>query len=267
MMIMTMMTDAFLSSSSSSFSLFIVSNNNKHAELTATTGRRHPQRLLGVRGASGYINNDNTENDDGSIRNTVGDYVKNVHGGKYQFEEHGGGGMNSVGQQFAESLYSSSSSSLSYDTDDVDDNDDDKDISEWPRWAQNMGMASESSPNIRDTLVLNSSTPSVSVQVTNQERTWEEFYVKVIDGNNNNAMGDIIIEIEPVHGVLAPRGGANNVCDPNQPYSDSVTINVRLSNNANAEDGATDGTINNNDEFLLVIGTEEDKWYYEIKIQ
>ena len=63
-----------------------------------------------------------------------------------------------------------------------------------------------------------------SVRITNAYRTWEQYYAAVLPHTSAGREGSIetapeaAFEIVNPSGVLAPRGGANNVCDPTKPY-------------------------------------------------
>ena len=56
------------------------------------------------------------------------------------------------------------------------------------------------------------------VTIRNREISWEPFFACVV--------GSESVYCEPDRGVLAPRGGANNVCDTSKPYSDSCTLKI-----------------------------------------
>ena len=85
------------------------------------------------------------------------------------------------------------------------------------------------------------------VVVHNRYKTWEPFFVALHPPEAGHAWA-----VEPWQGTLAPRGGANNVCDPSKPYSDTQTLAVRC---CGGEVG---------DEALLVVGTEEEQWTYSL---
>ncbi|KAL3937280.1 MAG: hypothetical protein SGBAC_007587 [Bacillariaceae sp.] len=177
---------------------------------------------------------------------SVGDYVKQVHGGKYQF---GDAGINSIGQEFAETGYGSSSAPK----EDVEATL----LAEIPRWANRMGTEKDIESKIRGTLPLNSG--PAFIDIVNDERTWEPFYVKVTttpgQETPQNFEDTQWLSIHPRAGTLAPRGGAVNLCDPNDPYSDTATITVDASGDLPSSE----------DTLYLLIGTEEEKWYYRIE--
>mmetsp|Transcript_16160 Transcript_16160/g.39526 ORF Transcript_16160/g.39526 Transcript_16160/m.39526 type:complete len:226 (-) Transcript_16160:25-702(-) len=185
-----------------------------------------------------------SENDESL--NSVGDYVKQVHGGKYQFSD---AGINSIGQEFAETGYASSAPK-----EDVEASL----LAEIPRWANRMGTETDMESKIRGTISLSSG--PVSINIVNDERTWEPFYMKVTTTPGQAASRNFDdthpLTIHPRAGTLAPRGGAVNLCDPNNPYSDAATITV---------DASGDLSSSSEDSLYVLIGTEEEKWYYRIE--
>jgi len=191
---------------------------------------------------------DETSRSPGSA--SVGDYVKGVHGGKYQFD--GPGAPSLAAREFTEQLYSSSEYDNALDATQEDE--------PWPRWADSMGesMTQSQIDAIAETLLLEPGGQPVSIQVKNQERTWEPFYVKFI-GVTAGALPPTI-RCVPLKGTLAPRGGSVNLCDPSKPYSDQATVTVSLVQEA--ETMRLAGT-----SWYMIIGTEEEKWYYKVVIQ
>lgn len=95
------------------------------------------------------------------------------------------------------------------------------------------------------------------MDIVNNELTWEPFYVKVMTTTlSSRDFADARpLSVHPRAGTLAPRGGAVNLCDPQKPYSDSATIRVESS-----------GELSDRDALFLLIGTEEEKWYYRIQL-
>eukprot|EP00965_Chrysotila_dentata_P104852 3463001-Pleurochrysis_carterae.AAC.1 len=96
----------------------------------------------------------------------------------------------------------------------------------------------------------------VDSQVKNMYKTWEPFVAAVLPADDSASALQAAAEFElhPTAGTFAPRGGANNVCDPDKPYSDSQTLNVRWR-------GGEGG------EAWLVIKTEESQWSYKLLAQ
>lgn len=201
-----------------------------------------------------FIQEENNEGESRSIGNIVG----NLHGGKYQFDSPGSS-VNRIGQEFAESLYSSS-----YDDDDNQQSEDDE---PWPKWAIRKLITSPVLPTTVPTLALSSSSfdeqQKPFVRITNQERTWERFYTKILyfsgeetfdpDPKGINIMP---FQVTPTTGVLAPSGGASNACDATKPYSDSSILIVQIDSNKSFGD-----TIGN---YYLVACTEEETWCWKI---
>ncbi len=181
---------------------------------------------------------------------SIGEVVGGLHGGKYQF---GDSEMGYMDQYFAGegSFQSSGCGGI-------------EDDEEMPRWAEKMSLPSNLSiQNFESIQVPSNSNPmdgmvySVTVTVKNEERTWERFYTKVtnIKEKNNKPF-----YVNPSNGYLAPRGGASNACDENSPYSDSVNLSVIHDKNYGDE-------INSEVEWWLIVGTEEQKWYYKLHLQ
>jgi len=224
-----------------------------------------------------------------STSSSIGDVVKGLHGGKYQFEGStmDSNGLTFAGRQFAESLYGGGNDTFNCENDERNDE-------PWPKWATRM-MPSSSflddddnnkswignhhyegySPtgNTKTPISGSSSKHSeYTIQITNEERTWERFYAKIV--HLHSRTGEILLdsccdasetiqsspqfpyEVTPITGMLAPRGGASNVCDPRKPYSDSAQVVVRYY--------YYDGDHHYNNEWWLVIGTEEQTWSYKL---
>ena len=117
------------------------------------------------------------------------------------------------------------------------------DSGEMPLWAQRLVPEHET---LAGALVLAPGSQG-SVVVRNRYKTWEPFFATL-------HTADAPWEVEPSQGTLAPRGGANNVCDPSKPYGDAHTLVVRCR-------GGEVG-----DEALLLIGTEEEQWTYALRV-
>ena len=58
--------------------------------------------------------------------------------------------------------------------------------------------------------------------------------------------------VTPTQGTLAPRGGANNVCDPTRPYSDSQQLKITHQGHPASEPA------------FLVVKTEEEQWTFKL---
>ena len=136
----------------------------------------------------------------------VGSVVGGLHGGKYQF---GAGGATSyTGREFAESLAAcgnaggdgSKSAAARLDR------------SSWPRWAQSFDT--DGADELSGVLLFDGEGACVA-RVANVYRTWEPFYAAIIEpGGGSGAACSSSLNVSPTSGTLAPRGGANNVCDP-----------------------------------------------------
>lgn len=200
-----------------------------------------------------------------SGKSSVGDYVRGVHAGKYQFEEAGAASF--AGQQFAEALYCTDS------TDGIikAGNDGDESL---PRWAETMGTSATmgvTPPMERYDVLDLYPDSSASVTICNDERSWEHFYCKYVQVNSDGsildetaafvheARSDALFQIIPATGYLAPRGGSSNLCDPSNPYSDSATIHI--SRIPNVQSATYLGS-----QYLLIMGTEAEKWCYWLQL-
>jgi hypothetical protein len=155
-----------------------------------------------------------------STSRSIGDVVQGLHGSKYQFSSSG---INFEGQQFAETGYGSAE----LEEEDYSDE-------PVPTWALKLKeiVPSNESP----TLQLASG--SGSVQIQNEERSWEKYYAFLI--------GDDIdtLVVEPSVGMLAPRGGTEN-------FPDTAQLTVQ-------------GAIGAEGKAFLAVGTEAEKWVYKI---
>ena len=96
--------------------------------------------------------------------------------------------------------------------------------------------------------------------VTNRYRTWEPWYASVVSSAPGAAAP---FTVTPNHGTLAPRGGANNVCDETKPYADFASLRVAATAEVEAAMGAAAGAPA---EAHLVVGTEEEQWTWELKL-
>jgi hypothetical protein len=177
---------------------------------------------------------------------SIGNVVQGLHGSKYQF---GSAGINYEGQQFAEMGYSSG---LKIEQDNYDDE-------PMPLWALKLEQTIPPSddnncPQLELELALLDSHAGMAatVQVQNQERSWEKYYAFIVGSDPADAACfSSIITVEPRVGMLAPRGGVNDFSDRAQ-----VTITVHSQ--------PLPGNINNN--CWLLIGTEEENWFYKLMI-
>jgi len=237
--------------------------------------------------SSNSNSNSNSNSDD---YRSIGEVVGGLYGGKYQFNDNSGNDYN-----YDYAGYASQSSCSN-------NQDDERPPKEIPNWALRMSMSmspseSASSSALRNPEIINvpsNSNPmdgmiySASVEIQNQERTWEEFHAKLVmklpngkfieidDGaRSSGSIGSssseattritrpqIPITLQPRSGSLAPRGGASNACDASNPYSDRVQIRV-----IQGQFTSIESSIQYEEEVWLVVGTEEEKWYYLLKLE
>eukprot|EP00978_Attheya_sp_CCMP212_P015399 scaffold39755_cov52-Attheya_sp.AAC.10 len=224
----------------------------------------HPQIVLSLRGQArtgevrevvviSTLRATEDGQDDGK---TVDDYVLNVHGGKYRFDDPSAIGT-AIGRDFAESLYSSSTSSAT----EAEELAAASKFEAWPNWAKRMSFVT-SLPSSVEELKVPAFGQDVSVRIKNDYRTWEPYYAKIISLTQNVSEvkeHECPFEIvSKVHGKLAPAGGASNLCDENDPYSDFKDIIIR----------SVPGTqFSQGHKWCLAVGTEETKWYYRLELE
>jgi hypothetical protein len=225
----------------------LVSSTHKQCQWALASSARFPQQPF-----------------DDSASSSVGDYVQGVHGGKYQFEDAGGATF--AGRQFAESLYSS-------DPDEgVMFNGEMEDIDSIPSWAERMGSSAKLGTldplQKYPVLVVSSSSSPGTITITNDERSWEHYYCKLVQVTSDGTIvddsvvwchqqpADCAVTVSPAKGHLAPRGGSSNLCDPRKPYSDSAQIQIQLKSSE----------ITTGNHHLLLIGTEAETWPYWIQV-
>ena len=200
-----------------------------------------------------------SSNDNNGYR-PIGEVVGGLHGGKYQFDDYSGFGQSTFLTE------NGSSRSSSYPSQE------DKEPKEIPNWAQLMQPLDNNLLEREIISIPSNSNPmdgmiySASIVIQNQERTWEEFYVKIMRRRGNGEFVQIEsrlrnedLIVKPRSGSLAPRGGSSNVCDAGKPYSDSVQIKL-INSHSNV-------VIRESDELWLVVGTEEEKWNYQLKLE
>jgi len=180
---------------------------------------------------------------------SVGEVVNNLHGGKYQFQDSLFAGSTRIGQEFADSLYSSDIQA-----------EDDEEIANWALCLMDP-LVHRDEP-ITDSFTFDkSSSDDRTITIKNDERSWERFHVYVFSWNpgkellNTNDNMDTLMTC-PNTGVLAPRGGASNACDENAPYLDSAEINIKWI-----------GGRKSCCEYLLVVATETEVKRYLLKVK
>mmetsp|Transcript_8390 Transcript_8390/g.13605 ORF Transcript_8390/g.13605 Transcript_8390/m.13605 type:complete len:229 (+) Transcript_8390:3-689(+) len=186
----------------------------------------------------------------------IGDVVQNLHGGKYQFSETqylAGGSV--MGQQFAESLYSSGGGVDETENDGVDD--------ELPKWALRLQNSfKQSAKPVMTTLAFDKEKSTHSISIKNDERSWERYHVFLLPTTIAIDDDDLCcFRVSPTTGSLAPRGGASNICDETKPYSDSAVISIEWLGEDDMDVGAA-----GEKEWLLVVGTEAEVWRYRLSI-
>ncbi len=209
--------------------------------------RTNTQNVLlnGINHELSSSDNQSIDTTSSSSSTSIGDITQNLHGGKYQFSETqylAGGSL--MGQQFAESLYSSCD-----EEDSVEEED-----GELPKWALRLQQPDDhKGKQLAGTLIFSECVKSHTISITNDERSWEKYYAFVLPNSFQQSF-----RISSLRGVLAPRGGASNACDASKPYSDSAHITIELI--------VDDHAIIAGGEVLLVVGTEAEIWRYELNV-
>jgi hypothetical protein len=117
-------------------------------------------------------------------------------------------------------------------------------------------------------LCVSSSSLPATITITNDERSWEHYYCKLVKVTSAGTIvddsavwchhqpADCVVTVSPAKGHLAPRGGSSNLCDPSNPYSDSAQIQIQL----------VSSEITTGHHHLLLIGTEAEAWPYWIQV-
>jgi hypothetical protein len=185
---------------------------------------------------------------------SIDDYVLNVHGGKYRFDDPSSIGS-AAGRDFAESLYSSSSSTSEEDIVARDEQRAAADYNSWPNWAKRMVSNKDRVVNsVGNRLELSGSNEPLVITIQNQYRTWEPYYGLIVRFDENTEQIDIDVDpalcpfqIQTIHGKLAPNGGIDS-------YSDSANILVQCTQRDCTGGGS----------WFLIVGTEEEQWYYNL---
>jgi hypothetical protein len=223
---------------------------------------------------------------------SIAEVVGGLHGGKYQF---GGDSIGQISDAF-------SGHGGGYEECDAKTRDEAHEIlEELPNWAKKLAPKNDapllkvpSNADPMDGMVY-----VASIDIQNQERTWEKFHAKVMtnEGGSTSSGGTIAtgggggggfaaaaiaafvevdaavchLSISPRSGSLAPRGGASNACDASKPYSDTATIRVTQTTQTQCPDGSivpptTSGESESASDLWLVVGTEEEQWTYKLDL-
>jgi len=206
-------------------------------------------------GAYNVGQGENAESGDGTpFSKSIDDYVLNVHGGKYRFDDPSSIGS-AAGQDFAQSLYSSSSAKEADIAAAEEEQRAAADYSTWPNWAKRMVTNKDRiKASIGNEVEVSGSDSPAVITIQNQYRTWEPYYARIV--RFENSANEIGIDIDPatcpyiastIHGKLAPYGGADS-------YSDAIDISVQR----------TQRECKRGESWFLVVGTEEEQWYYKL---
>lgn len=168
--------------------------------------------------------------------------VGGLHGGKYQFGA--GGAQSFVGAGFADSLATANAAQVDIEGSGVS-------AEEAPKWAQ---VLMPQPLQVAGTVSFSAGHDEANVRVQNTYRTWEPWVAAVVtvDGSEPAAPN---FSVAPTSGTLAPRGGANNVCDASKPYHDGVVLGVRCT---------APPAVDHAEQQFLVVKTEEEQWTFAL---
>jgi hypothetical protein len=204
---------------------------------------------------SSHYDNNESHLQQGQQQQSIGDVVQNLHGGKYQFDyPMASSSLSFIGQQFAQSMYATSPDGTANEQYADEDKFDDNDL---PMWVQKLGSTIPT--NSFETIDFsNRDIGTISLQIQNEERTWERYYAKIL--NLSTTEDNTYVKLHTTNffeivvgqqGMLAPRGGAGGI-------SDIATIILRRLK------PTLETTYWNS--FWLAVGTEEKNWYYQLKL-
>ena len=110
---------------------------------------------------------------------------------------------------------------------------------------------------MKKTLIFDEQRTSHSITIKNDERSWEKYYAYILSTSSSHIDDCPFRIISQTTGVLAPRGGASNLCDESTPYLDNTIISIEWIGSSG------DSSIVAN-EWLLVVGTEAEVWRYRL---
>ena len=211
-----------------------------------------------------------TNNSNSQEYRSIADVVGGLHGGKYQF----GGEAGVTG--ISDSAFSGHGGAEFQTEFEEIDEEAETETDHLPNWAKELApkefqtisplvLSIPSNSNPMDGMVY-----FASINIQNQERTWEKFHAKIMaKDESETGFVDIsadasfsstsVLSVAPKTGFLAPRGGASNACDASRPYLDTATIRVTQSGDSNSAGSPRDN-------LWLVVGTEEEQWAYKLDL-
>jgi hypothetical protein len=215
------------------------------------TLRQDLSRLKQIVAASSRLRSTaSPEDPDTTSSRSVGDVVQGLHGSKYQFQESGSSSLE--GQRFAESLYASGM--YQGDRRRIESTLKNEPIPNWAIQWQERFTPRENAPQLKVVVVSKdetASSPTTTVQIRNDERSWEKFYtfVMLVDDDHTKLDASYLIKVSPKLGMLAPRGTITD------EFSETVELQIQAKV---AADLAASETL------WLLVGTEAEKWVYRL---
>lgn len=123
----------------------------------------------------------------------VGDYVKGLHGGKYQFDQDNVG-ISMESQQFVEELYGGGNEG----TEDM--------VKTIPEWAMNIVLPDNETEDNYDVIEFGDD-EFPSLYIENEEPTWGKYFAQV----QHATLKDAPFYVDPCQGELAPRTGSVDI--------------------------------------------------------
>ena len=102
-------------------------------------------------------------------------------------------------------------------------------------------------------------TATTTIQIQNEERSWEKFYsfVLLCDDDQKKIDASYLVLVSPRMGILAPRGtgtGSSPAASSSADFSDAIELRV----SGMIVDTSAAGKL------WLLVGTEAEKWVYKL---
>ena len=194
-------------------------------------------------------------------KRTIGDYMGGTHAGKYEFDSRYSG-VTSFNYEKSKIFDDNAGQPGTKFLAKVPD-------SEPPSWSFRT-IDLESSGSLKGIIQLTptciGAAKGVGVTVQNDEISWEPFYATIEVSGQLDSPQDLCLGLTPTSGFLAPRGGANNACNVNKPYSDSCILTVYYTEPPDKAGIRTpvDQLLRPKNNIHLVVKTEMEHWNWLI---
>jgi hypothetical protein len=105
-----------------------------------------------------------------------------------------------------------------------------------------------------------------TIRITNPYISWEPFHARLVASSPATLAAAAAIRVDPARGVLAPRGGANNACDPTKPYPDSCALALALASPPPGPAAAIAAEEDGAEALHLVVCLEQCSWTWEVRV-